>query len=328
MRTIRSILFLAILGVVLAACSSSAGAMAPPQQPGAGENGGVDTGNPSVDEGAPPAAPAVDQNGNPLIGTPDDGQGGNAAVDDAKIIRTGSMDLEVKDVAAAVSKARSAILAMGGYVGASNAGTNGDTPFAEIAYRVPADRWEDALADLRTLGGLTTKIVSEQTQAAEVTSQVVDLEARIRNLQSSETAFQGIAARATKISDVLEIQAQLTAVRGQIEQLTAQLKDLNDRAAFATLTARFTVPVVAVQVAQSEWEPGTAVDEALASLISTLQGVTDAGIWFVIVWLPILLVFGVLAAIGFAVARRMGVGRRDVLPPAPPAPPAEAASAG
>ena len=321
MRTIRSLLFLAILGVALAACSSTAGAAYAPEPPVGGETNGdgfVDT---------PPQAAPVDQ-GNGVIGTPDDGEIGNAAVDDAKIIRTGSMDLEVTDVAAAVSKARSAILAMGGYVGASNAGTNGDTPFAEISYRIPADRWEDALADLRTLGGLTTKIVSEQTQAAEVTSQVVDLEARIRNLQSSETAFQGIAARATKISDVLEIQAQLTAVRGQIEQLTAQLKDLNDRAAFATLTARFAVPVVAVQVAQSEWEPGTAIDEASASLISTLQGLTDAGIWFVIVWLPILLVLGVFAAIGLAIARRMGVGRRDVRPPAPPAPPAEAASAG
>ena len=324
MRTIRSILFLAILGIVLAACSSSGSTAAAPPQPG-GENSGVDARAGSVDEGAFPA-PTVDGNG--IIGTPDDGQGGNAAVDDAKIIRTGTMDLEVTDVALAVAAARSSILAMGGYVGASNAGTDGDTPYAEISYRIPGDRWEEALTDLRTLGGLTTKIVSEQTQAAEVTSQVVDLEARIRNLQASETAFQGIAAKATKISDVLEIQAQLTAVRGQIEQLMAQLKDLNDRAAFATLTARFTVPVVAVQVAQSEWEPGTAIDQASASLISTLQGLTDAGIWFVIVWLPILFVLGVMALIGIAIARRMGVGRRDVLPPAPPAPPAEAASAG
>ena len=75
-----------------------------------------------------------------------------------------------------------------------------------------------------------------------MTGQVVDLEARIKNLQASEIALQGIAERATKISDVLEVQAQLTDVRGQIEQLTAQLKDLNDRAGYATLTARFSRP--------------------------------------------------------------------------------------
>jgi hypothetical protein len=323
MRIFRSILFLAILGVVLSACAGSAAQLAP-VAPDGGET--IGSGGQTGQE----PAPGQDDTGNGIVGQPDDGSGNGpiAAVDNARIIRTGSMDLEVTDVAAAVKAARSAILAMGGYVGASNAGTNGDAQFAEIAYRIPADRWEDALAELRVLGGLTTKIVSEQTQAAEVTAQIVDLEARIRNLQASETAFQGIAARATKISDVLEIQAQLTNVRGQIEQLMAQLKDLNDRAALATLTARFTVPVVAVQVAQSEWEPGTAVDEASATLISTLQGLTDAGIWLVIVWLPILLVLGIVAGIGFVIARRMGVGRRNILPPAPPAPPAELPTAG
>jgi hypothetical protein len=326
MRTFRSILFLAIIAVALGACAGSAAQMAP-EQPVGGETSGGD----GLGGGEPVANPRTDVNGAPIVGTPDDGQGGNggnAVVDDARIIRTGTMDLEVTDVAAAVRSARTTILAMGGYVGASNAGTNGDTPFAEISYRVPSDRWEDALAALRSLGGLTSKVVSEQTQAAEVTSQIVDLEARIRNLQASETAFQGIAARATKISDVLEIQAQLTGVRGQIEQLMAQLKDLNDRAAFATVTARFATPVVAVQVAQAEWEPATTFDQASASLISTLQSLTDAGIWFAVVWLPMLLVLGGLILIGVAIARRMGLGRGDLRPPAPPAPPAEAATPG
>lgn len=312
MRTFRSILILAILGVALGACSSSGSAAMP--DPAQGEGGVVRPDGGGVvgpDSGVDPD-PAVEP------GTPDDGNV-VGAVDDAKIIRTGTMDLEVSDVAAAVRAARTAVISMGGYVGASNAGTNGDTPFAEIAYRIPADRWEDALAELRVLGGLTTKIVSEQTQAVEVTSQVVDLEARIRNLEASETALQGIAAKATKISDVLEIQAQLTGVRGEIEQLTAQLKDLNDRAAYATMTARYSVPIVAVEVATKDWTPATAIDEAMASLISSLQGLTDAGIWFVIVWLPILIVLGVIAGVAVFIARRMGVGRSRNLPPTPPA---------
>ena len=88
-----------------------------------------------------------------------------------------------------------------------------------------------------------------------MTGQVIDLEARIRNLQASEVALQGIAERATKIADVLEVQAQLTDVRGQIEELTAQLKDLNDRAGYATLTARFIVPIVATTAAAKGWDP-------------------------------------------------------------------------
>jgi hypothetical protein len=57
-------------------------------------------------------------------------------------------------------------------------------------------------------------------------------------------------------------------------------------------------------------EPAAAVDEAAASLISILQTVATAGIWFLIVWLPILLVLGLVSAIGVWLARRAGIGRR------------------
>jgi hypothetical protein len=282
----------------------------------------------SGEAGGPPAVPGAA----PVPATGTDGfvdANTIGARDDARIIRTGSIQLEVSDVPRALRTARDAIVALGGYVGASNTSNADDRPTAEITYRIPADRWEDALDALRSLNGLTTKVVTEQTQAVEVTGQVIDLQARIRNLRASETALQGIAAKATKISDVLEVEVRLTDVRGQIEQLTAQLEDLNDRAGYATLTAFFSTPVVAVQAARNDWEPATTVDEAAASLISIVQALASAGIWFLIVWLPVLLVLGMIAAIGFWLARRMGIGRRHGgpgLPPPAASPPGEVVS--
>ena len=133
----------------------------------------------------------------------EDGVG--AAVDDAKIVRTGTIALEVTDVQAALVTARDGIRAMGGYIGASQTENIEDQPYATITYRIPADRWEDALDLLRTLNGLTSNVVTESTQAVEVTGQVIDLEARIRNLRASERALQEIAASATRVTDVLEV---------------------------------------------------------------------------------------------------------------------------
>ena len=313
MRTIRpSIAPWALIVIVIqaiAACGGSASpvlapvgdgsaaASAAPAAPDQGEGTGFTGG------GEMPAA-----SGAPV--EPGDGVG--ALIDDAKIIRTGTIDLEVSDVPGALLSARDGIRGMGGYVGASETFSEGDSPRARITYRIPAERWEDALDLLRGLNGLTSKVVQEQTQAVEVTGQVVDLEARIRNLRASETALQEIAAGATRISDVLEVQAQLTSVRGQIEQLSAQLGDLEDRSSFATLTATFAVPVVAVEIAQKGWEPGVVVDEASASLVQVLQALTTAGIWFAIVWLPILIVLGIVVGVGVWIARRIGLlGRRD-----------------
>jgi hypothetical protein len=302
MRTIRpSMALIALIVLVvfsIAACAGSGGAsILSPVGNAVGPQAGGDEAGAGGGQAAPTAAPA-----------PGDGVG--APVDDAKIIRTGSIELEVTDVPIALATARDGIRALGGYVGASQTENRADQPFATVTYRIPADRWEAALDLLHRLNGQTRKIVNERTEAVEVTGAVKDLEARIRNLRASETALQKIAVGATKISDVLEVQAQLTSVRGEIEQLTAQLDDLQDRAALATLTASFSMPVVAVEVAARGWQPAVVVDEATASLVDILQAVTTAGIWFAIVWLPILAVLGIIVLIVAVVGRRFGLGRR------------------
>jgi len=308
MRTIRPFLPMVLIAFVLTGCAGSATLSTVGAPVGDAARSGAE------------APPALDVAQGASAGKPVRNGQVVGARDDAKIIRTGTMDLEVRDVPAALRVAREAIASLGGYVGASNTSNKGDQPSAEISYRIPADRWEAALDALRGLNGLTTKVVTEHTEAVEVTGQVVDLEARIRNLAASEVALQGIAEKATKVSDVLEVQARLTDVRGQIEQLTSQLKDLNDRAGFATLAVSFNVPVVAVDAAARSWEPRTAVDEAAATMLAILQNLVTAGIWFAIVWLPILIVLGAVAAIGLRFARRLGFGAHvpNATPPAPP----------
>lgn len=295
--------FLAITIVTLVACASGGGTIL-------STVGNAVPGPGYYDDGGATAAPA------PAASAPT-GQAPNDVgnlIDDAKIVRTGSIDLQVTDVIKATQTARDGIRAMGGYIGASQTSTEDERPVATVTYRIPVDRWEDALDLLRSLSGQTTKVVNERTEAVEVTGAVVDLEARIRNLRASEAALQGIASKAARVADVLEVQAQLTNVRGEIEQLSAQLKDLNDRAAYATLTASFAVPVVAVEVAAKGWEPAQVVDEATASLVDILQALTTAGIWFAIVWLPILVGLGLIGLAAALILRRLGVIGRSRQP--------------
>jgi hypothetical protein len=299
-----SLLALSIFALV--GCAGSSGAASAPNLGPVGV-GAAYGGGPSA---APSAANGPDQNPTGEQNGPDQvGQ----LVDDAKIVRTGTIDLQVKDVPTALTAARNGVRAMGGYIGASQTQSMGDSPVASVTYRIPVDRWEDALDLLRGLTGDGGKVVSENTNAVEVTGAVVDLEARIKNLQASEAALQAISARATRISDVLEVEGQLTTVRGQIEELSAQLKQLNDQASYATLTASFATPVVAVQAATERWEPGKIVDQATASLVDILQGLTTAGIWFGIVWLPVLLFVGVITGVTIFILRRLGIrgGRRQ-----------------
>ena len=295
------------------------GAAASPAAQGPGSVNGGQAENPAGQPGATaaPAAPGAQ-------GEQPQGQGGDDAAfqDGAKIIRNGSMQLEVADVPKALASARSSILGVGGYIGASQQYQDGDDVVATVEYRIPVDRWEDALDALRRLGSE----VGEQTDSADVTSQIVDLDARIRNLRASETALVGYLEKATTIDDMLDIESRLSNVRSQIEQLAAQKASLDDRVAYATLAVTFGVEVAPIQVAAQNWDPGSEVSNAGATLLGFLQALATVGIWFGIVWLPVLLVVGVIVGVVYVVGRRLGWFRRPSgAPPIPPLPPAPAA---
>lgn len=241
-----------------------------------------------------------------------------APTDGAKIVRTGTMELQVADLQAALTAARTKVAALGGYIGAEKSAAGSDQPVASITYRIPVARWDEAIDSLH---GLALNVVAEDSQAIEVTSQLVDLGARIRNLQASETALQAIAASATRISDVLDVQARLSDVRGQIEQLTAQQASLQDQVAYGTMTVTYGLQVAAVSEAARNWNPGAQVDGATASLVGILQALASAGIWFGIVWLPIIAVLLVLAVGLGRLGRRLGLRLPRNPEPTPPSAP-------
>lgn len=293
-------LLLIALAALAAACSGSSSATLSTVGASIGD---PDGGNAAASAApAPAATPAPDGGG--LAGA--DGNAPAALRDDLKIVYTGSLQLVVDSLPPALASAKSAVLATGGYVGASQESNDGDRPVATITYRIPAARWDDAISDLR---GLATKVVAEQTQATEVGGQIVDLEARLRNLRASEASLQGIAQGTGKVSDLLEVQAQLTGVRGQIEQLDGQRAQLEDQVAYGTLVTTFGLEVVQVQEAANGWDPATDVDGATATLIGAGQTLVSGTIWFGIVWLPLLVAVGLIALVVRFVVRRLGLLR-------------------
>lgn len=298
-RPLQILLTVLVALLVVGACASG-GAAVGPETVGSAIGGGAyrdETGGDG--QGAlpneAPASGVIDENGQAI------GQR-----DDALIVRTGSMAVEVADFDAALARARTAIVGLGGYISGSQMAADGDQPYASVTYRIPSERWDDALVALKALG---TKVLSEQTQAVEVTTAVIDLNARIDNLKVTERSLQAIMVQATRIPDILEVQAQLTTVRGEIERLTAERDHFVDQATYGTLTVGWSMPVVAVATVQGAWDPAAVVDEALAQLVQLGQGILTAGIWLTIVGLPLLLIGLVVAGILAVIARRIGIRR-------------------
>lgn len=223
---------------------------------------------------------------------------------DLHVIRTGTLDLQVADVARAVEAATREVEAVGGYLSGSEQVGEGVEVTASATYRIPVEAWTRALATLRAIA---IAVVSIETRTDDVSAQVVDLAARIANLEVTERALQAIMSRATEIDDVLKIQKELTGVRGAIEEARARKQAFEDQAAFSTLTVHFGLkPVAAVIATQREFDPASEVDGASALLVDRLQHVAAGAIWFGIAWLPFLLVLavGALGAVLIVRSRR------------------------
>ncbi len=287
---------IAIAAVALGSCAGSASSPLAP-----------------VGNGQPQGATGVEGNLGPVLapsaapsaGAPaanDSRAGGQAPVDTSlQIVYTGSLQLVVTDVAQAAAQAKTAVTAVGGFIGASQESNNADNPTATITYRIPAAKWDETVTAIRSVA---SKVVAEQTQATEIGGQIVDLDARIANLRASEVALQKIAEGAANVSDLLQVQQQLTDVRGQIEELDAQRARLVNQVQYGTLVTTFGLEVAQVKQAAKGWDPATDVDGAAATMIGVGQRIVSGAIWFVIVWLPLLVVALIVLFVVWKVGRR------------------------
>ena len=263
---------------------------------------------PAVEE--PQSVAGVERTGDDgtAAGGGEDGDSAMLALNfDRRIVKVGEISLEVEDVEVALGEVRALAQRLDGYVGASQASDGGSG--AMLTLRVPADRFESALEELRAMVG---DVLSETTQEDDVTTTLVDMEARIENLRASEVTYRALLERATEIEDVLAVQSRLDEVRGHIEQLDAQAQALAGEADLSTLTVLLQPRAVPVEESTEGWNPGETIQQAVAALLTLGQALLTAIIWIAIVLVPLGIVFGVATLIVIRVAQPL---RRRVTEP-------------
>ncbi len=121
----------------------------------------------------------------------------------------------------------------GGFVLSSQLGRKGAG--GTLTMRIPAERFEAALADLEGLG----KLRGESISGEDVGQEFVDLEARLRNWKSQEAVLLKLMGRAESVVDTIRVQGELSRVQLEIEQLEGRLRFLRDQTSLGTITASF-----------------------------------------------------------------------------------------
>jgi len=148
---------------------------------------------------------------------------------------------------------------------------------ASMQVRVPQYRFEQAMDQLASLGKVTSRTVNAQ----DVSDQIVDVQARLRNLRHTEADILKIMDRYGDIEQVLRVTQELGSVREQIETLDAQLKGMQYQVAYSTITIDFSSPAAVAAAPRATAILANAWHAALTSLEGLTLALLSAGLWLV-----------------------------------------------
>lgn len=234
-----------------------------------------------------------------------------APVSERMIIRTVELAMYVQDVEASFDEIQTLVEEMGGYVTSANTWHQGEYLRARLTVRVPAKGLDSALEQIKALA---TEVERESTSGEDVTEEYTDLEARLRNLEATEEELRELLTtvrqRTGKAEDILAVHRELTNIRGQIEQIKGRMQYLEQMSALATIHIELTPDVLSRPLTVGRWEPKGTAANAVRALIQVLQFFVDAGIWLVIVGLPVLILVAIPILILILVIRAWRRRRR------------------
>jgi len=178
--------------------------------------------------GYPSTAPAADR-GNAIPEQYLDSSG-------RMVIKTGSAEVLVPSgtLEDRFAQLKTIVNQSGGYVYGTQYGENANQKYYYVTVKIPPSAFESMPQALAGIGDL--KSVDTSTQ--DVSNQYVDLAVRIQNLQAEKARLLEFYNRTSNVSELLEVEREVTRVQTEIEQLTAQKIQLERQAELATMTIR------------------------------------------------------------------------------------------
>lgn len=226
----------------------------------------------------------------------------------AQLIKTATLKLRVKDFEPSLQRATKIISARGGDLLTLEDNTPpSDASYhtASLKFRVPQTQLDATLGELSTIGTVESRTI----QAEDVAAQIVDSDARLKNLRRAESVVLGIMNRSGSVGDVLKVSQELNQIRGDIERLQAQVQQLKLQVAYSTVN-------VTLKAAIAQNQQGVPLGERLHdtwsqsthALGKTTTGLLNLGIWL-LVFSPYLVSGTVLILL-----LRKATGRRQPTP--------------
>jgi hypothetical protein len=153
-----------------------------------------------------------------------------------KIIKEGNLRFETNDLSATYTQIQNAVKSNNAIIQNDTEGKDYESVFRRLIIRVPSKNFDLFLKDIsKGVAYFDNKEISSQ----DVTAEYIDIDARLKAKKVLENRYLELLKKANKVTEMLEIEKQLSAIREEIEAKEGQLNYMQNRVSFSTVTIEF-----------------------------------------------------------------------------------------
>lgn len=224
---------------------------------------------------------------------------------DRKIVYTASMRME----STRFDDTRAALLAAvedcGGYLESTDQSGSAKEGSRWVSYtvRVPAVKYTAFLEQ----AGQAGSVLNLNESAQDITLEYVDVQARLESLESKKARLEALADKAETTADLLEIENQLTEVQYQLESYTRQMKVMDNQVDYCTVDISLREVATLTPTGVSF---GERIADAFTGGWTAFAAFVQDAVVAIIYNLPLLIIFGILAAVLVPVLRKRRQNKR------------------
>lgn len=208
-----------------------------------------------------------------------------------KVIKNADLRFETDDLVATAARIQAAVKKYGAQVQHDSEGKDGYSINRNMTIRLPSARFEAFIADI---GKGVSYFDRKEISSTDVTEQYIDLEARVKAKKVLEARYLDLIGKAKKVSEILEIEKELSAIREEIEAKEGQLRYLKNRVALSTVNIEFYKTTAAAPDATISYG-----SKMLNALKSGFNALSSFFIGLLYIW-PFILIF----VIAFFIVRK------------------------
>jgi len=158
----------------------------------------------------------------------------NISNQERKLIKNGSLQLEVESLSEAEAAIKNWCNSYGGYIESNNVGGN----FGSMSVRIPSSHFEEAMDSAGNIGIVKSKNTSTQ----DVSDSFYDLQTRLETKKIMRQRLQKYLESAKDVKDMLQIERELNSVISDIESMEGRMKRLNGQIDYSQIYVNYELP--------------------------------------------------------------------------------------